>query len=118
MIINGESFDATSGGHIETDVTTGDDGLIGIQAPTGTECTITETDPPPGYDLSDDPSVTLTATQGGVSHTFVNPAEFVPAPGLAIDKGVSLTDGSGYGPSVTTDDRHDRLLPDHGHQHR
>ncbi len=32
-------------------MTTGSDGLIAIQAPTGTECTITETEAPDGYDL-------------------------------------------------------------------
>src|SRR4051812_5505281 len=102
VIINGDDFPAVSGGHIETDAITGDDGLIAIQAPTGTVCTVTETDPPDGYDLPADPDVTLTATIGGVTHTFVDPAEFVPAPGLAISKGVSLSGSGPFNPSLTT----------------
>ena len=33
---------------------------------------ITETDAPAGYQIATDPSVTLTASADGVSHTFVN----------------------------------------------
>ena len=112
------AINSTSGGVITQDVTTGANGRIAIQAPQGTSCVITETEAPPGYDLADDPSVTLVATAGGVDHTFVNPAEFVPEPGLAISKGVSLSADGPFAASLTTDDRHDRLLPDHGHQHR
>ena len=72
-IINGTSFPSTSGGHIDTNVTTGSNGLIVIQAPEGTKCTITETDPPAGYQLPADPSVQLTASASGVEYTFVDP---------------------------------------------
>jgi uncharacterized repeat protein (TIGR01451 family) len=72
-IIDGVSHDSTSGGVITQDVTTGADGHIAIQAPEGTSCVITETDPPAGYLLPDDPSVTLVADKDGVEHTFVDP---------------------------------------------
>jgi fimbrial isopeptide formation D2 family protein len=101
-IINGVSFTSTSGKVIETDVTTGNDGLVTIQAPEGTSCVITETDPPAGYDLPADPSVTLVASADGVSHTFVDPPEFVPAPGLSITKGVSLSASGPFVDSLTT----------------
>ena len=41
-----------------------------------------------------------TITAGGNATVGItNPLAIIPAPGLAIDKGVSLTNGSGYGPS-------------------
>jgi uncharacterized repeat protein (TIGR01451 family) len=88
-IIDGVSHNSTSGGVITQDVVTDATGRIAIQAPEGTSCVITETQAPPGYDLPDDPSVTLVATANGVDHTFVDPKEFVPEPGLSISKGVS-----------------------------
>jgi fimbrial isopeptide formation D2 family protein len=101
-IINGENFNSTSGGHIETDVTTGANGLIAIQAPEGTSCLITETEAPDGYDLADPDHVTLVATAGGVDHTFVNPKSFVPEPGLSVTKGVSLDAAGPFEASLTT----------------
>jgi uncharacterized repeat protein (TIGR01451 family) len=71
-IIDGVSHNSTSGGVITQDVTTGADGHIAIQAPEGTSCVVTETDPPAGYLLPDDPSVTLVADKDGVEHTFVD----------------------------------------------
>ena len=44
-----------------------------------------------------------TITAGGNATVGItNPLAIIPAPGLAIEKGVSLTNGSGYGPSLTT----------------
>ena len=87
---------------ITQNVTTDASGHIAIQAPEGTSYIITETDPPDGYDLPADPSVTLVASAGGVSHTFVDPLDFVPAPSFSLVKSVSLTSGSGYVDSLTT----------------
>ena len=82
-IIDGVSHTSTSGGVITQDVTTGADGHIAIQAPEGTSCVITETDPPAGYLLPADPSVTLVADKDGVEHTFVDPQA---EPHLSITK--------------------------------
>ena len=41
-----------------------------------------------------------------------------PAPGLSITKGVSLSADGPFAASLTTDDRDDRPLPHHDHQHR
>ena len=101
-IINGDTFTSSSGAVITDNATTGDDGLVVIQAPVGTSCVITETTPPDGYDLPADPSVTLVATAGGVTHTFVDPPVFVPAPALTISKGVSLSADGPFAPSLTT----------------
>ncbi|MEO8437920.1 MAG: SpaA isopeptide-forming pilin-related protein [Chloroflexota bacterium] len=101
-IIDGVSHTSTSGGTITQDVTTDSTGRIAIQAPEGTSCKITETDPPDGYDLPADPSVTLVASAGGVHHTFVDPKSFVPAPGLTVDKGVSLSADGPFIASVNT----------------
>ncbi|HEV8402322.1 MAG TPA: isopeptide-forming domain-containing fimbrial protein [Candidatus Limnocylindrales bacterium] len=102
-IIDGVTYTSTSGKVITTDATTGDDGRIVIQAPEGTSCVITETDPPDGYDLPADPSVTLVASSDGATHTFVDPPAFVPAPGLSIDKGVSLSADGPFTASLTTE---------------
>ena len=85
-IIDGVSHDSTSGGTITQNVTTDSSGRIAIQAPEGTSCLITETQAPPGYDLADPDHKTLVATAAGVSYTFVDPVEFVPAPELSITK--------------------------------
>ena len=82
-IINGESITSVSGATITRDKTTGANGLIVIQAPVGTHCVITETDAPAGYQIATDPSVTLTASADGVSHTFVN---IQAHPELSIEK--------------------------------
>ena len=74
----------------------------------GSVCTVTEgTRPaaPGGYDwgtasYTGNPA-TITAG-GNATVGITNPLAIIPAPGLAIEKGVSLTNGSGYGPSLTT----------------
>jgi uncharacterized repeat protein (TIGR01451 family) len=71
-IIDGETINSVSGATITRDVTTDATGRIAIQAPVGTSCVITETAAPSGYQIAADPSVTLVATAGGASHTFVN----------------------------------------------
>jgi uncharacterized repeat protein (TIGR01451 family) len=101
-VIDGVSHASVSGGVITQDVTTGADGHIAIQAPEGTSCVITETDPPDGYDLPADASVTLVATAGGVSHTFIDPKTVPPAPSLSIVKSVSLSADGPWSDSVTT----------------
>jgi hypothetical protein len=100
-IINGDSI-APVNGHVITDVTTGANGRIAIQAPEGTSCVITETKAPDGYDLASPDHVTLVATVAGVDHTFVDPKAFVPAPGLSVSKGVSLSADGPFTASLTT----------------
>ncbi len=97
-IINGVSFTSTNGGVIDTHATTGDDGRIVIQAPVGTSCVITETGAPAGYQIAADRSVTLVATAGGVSHTFVNVAE---TPHLSIVKDASPANYDSVGDVIT-----------------
>jgi hypothetical protein len=100
-IINGDSI-APVNGHVITDVTTGANGRIAIQAPEGTSCVITETKAPDGYDLASPDHVTLIASAAGVDHTFVDPKAFVPAPGLSVSKGVSLSADGPFTASLTT----------------
>ena len=102
-IIDGVSHASTSGGTITQDVVTDASGRIAIQAPEGTSCVITETQAPATYDIATPDHVTLVATAGGVDHTFVDPKAFVPAPGLAISKGVSLSASGPFAASLTTE---------------
>ncbi|MDT4916138.1 MAG: hypothetical protein QOH89_838 [Pseudonocardiales bacterium] len=48
-------------------------GEIAIAGPIDTECTVTETVPPPGYDLPADPTQVLTIGRNQVTGTFVDP---------------------------------------------
>jgi hypothetical protein len=48
-------------------------GEIAIAGPIDTECTVTETAPPPGYDLPADPTQVLTIGRTQVTGTFVDP---------------------------------------------
>ena len=74
----------------------------------GASCTLSETSrPSAGTDhvwltpvISPNPVTIPSDTTAQVAVS--NPRDFVENPGLAVDKGVSLTDGSGYGASVTT----------------
>ncbi|HEY8635977.1 MAG TPA: hypothetical protein VIL81_01835, partial [Candidatus Limnocylindrales bacterium] len=93
-IINGQSFESHSGDVIDTTATTGSNGLVVIQAPEGTSCVITETVPPDGYTLPAHPSVTLVASSGGVSHTFV---DTLPNPSLSIVKDATETSYNAVG---------------------
>jgi len=101
-IIDGVSHASSSGAVITQNVTTDSSGRIVIQAPEGTSCVITETQAPDGFDLASPDHVTLVATAGGVDHTFVNPKAFVPAPGLSVSKGVSLSADGPFTASLTT----------------
>ncbi len=75
------TFDSTSGATITQDVTTGDDGVISVQAPVGTVCTFTETDAPADHELPEDVDCELTVTLGEQGTcTFVNPATPSPTP--------------------------------------
>jgi uncharacterized repeat protein (TIGR01451 family) len=67
---NSETIASTSGGSFSRSLTTGADGRIAIQAPEGTKCVVEETQAPDTYTISTDGKVTLTASAGGVSHTF------------------------------------------------
>ena len=73
---NGDPAEATVDG-LTTTVTgfTDEDGAIAIAGPAGTECTVTELNPPPGYQGPAVDSVDLTIPVGGsdqVEYTFVN----------------------------------------------
>ena len=53
-------FNSVSGGVVTQAVTTGANGVISVQAPVGTVCTFTETDPPPGFDGPTDNTCVIT----------------------------------------------------------
>lgn len=77
---DGSTWASTSGGTLDIDVTTGDNGLIYVRAPGGTDCTFTETRAPEGYAIADPSSATLTVAVGDPQgFTFENP----PAGGQA-----------------------------------
>ncbi len=75
------TFDSHSGATINQNVVTGSAGVISVQAPVGTVCTLTETQAPAGYDGPADTTCQLTVTLGSQkSCSLVNTPTPTPTP--------------------------------------
>jgi uncharacterized surface anchored protein len=76
-----ETIDSTDDGAFARTVVTGDEGVISINGPEATECTVTETAAPDGYILPDasDCTVVIASGEQGVCE-FVNELAATPSP--------------------------------------
>ena len=86
-----ETIDSTDDGNFSRTVVTGDEGVISVNGPEGTECTFTETAAPDGYELPADTDCTLIIESGeqGMCE-FVNELEAESAsPSLSVAESAS-----------------------------
>jgi hypothetical protein len=59
-----ETINSTDDGSFSRTVVTGDEGVISVNGPEGSQCTFTETAAPDGYDLPADPACSVTISAG------------------------------------------------------
>jgi hypothetical protein len=76
-------------------------GVIAIAGPIGTECTVTETAPPAGYDLPAEPTQTLTIGDTQVTGTFVDPLTITPNDTAIVTDATSGTVGDSISDTAT-----------------
>jgi hypothetical protein len=76
-----ETIDSTDDGSFTRTVVTGDEGVISVNGPEATECTVTETAAPDGYVLPEvtDCTLTIASSEQGTCE-FVNELEATPSP--------------------------------------
>jgi len=76
-----ETIDSTDNGSFTRTVVTGDEGVISVNGPEATECTVTETAAPDGYLLPDvtDCTVTIASSEQAICE-FVNELAATPSP--------------------------------------
>jgi len=76
-----ETLNSTDNGSFSRTVVTGDEGVISVNGPEGTQCTFTETAAPAGYDLPADADCTLTVAVGDqATCEFENDLTATPTP--------------------------------------
>lgn len=89
VVISGLSGSTSFSGGAYVASGTSDTGIIAIAGPEGTDCTVTETAPPPGYDLPADPvfHYTIPAGSSGQEIDYIDDPLHKNTPTIATDAG-------------------------------